>query len=166
MNEPITAYSLPGPVDRFPWRQFAGQEDRVVTYVYVTRPAVPRMRGESSILYIGQTEQSIAKRVDQEMRARNTVGNTQNTNIRMSAVLSELQRARHSIATYFTPGLTFTPSAAELETVLSILQVWDKRAWVQFTQRQPAAQEFEIEKFLLCHYAVVHLELPPLNNAM
>jgi len=166
MNDQIAAYGLPAPIVRFPWQRFSGQQDQGVTYLYVSKPAVARVRGQSPILYMGKTEQSIAKRVQDETRSNNTLGNTQNTNIRLSAVFAELSGAGHSIETYFTQGLSFRPSPADRDAMLAILQGWDKRAWIELTRGGSAAADLSIEKFMLCHYAAAHLELPPMNNSM
>jgi hypothetical protein len=166
MSDHIAAYGLPTQIARFRWQRFARQEDRRVTYMYVSKPAIRRVRGLSPILYVGETEQTLAKRVRDEMHSNNTPGNTQNTNIRLSAIFAELSRAGHSIETYFTQGLAFSPSPADLAVMLDILHVWDKRAWVELTQKGSPAVEVSIEKFVLCHYAAAHLELPPMNNSM
>ncbi len=166
MTDEIAAYGLSAPILRFPRQRFSGQENRGVTYMYVSKPAIPRVRGQSPILYVGKTEQSIARRIQDETRSNNTPGNTQNTNIRLSAVFAEVARSGHSIETYFTKGLAFTPSTADRDAMLAILQVWDKRAWVELTRNGSPAAGLSIEKFVLCHYAAAHLELPPMNNSM
>lgn len=166
MDELVKAYALSGPIAGFRWHRFSGQDDRNVTYIYLSSPPIPRVRGESPILYVGKTTMSIARRVHDETHTNNTPGNTQNTNIRLSTVIAELVRLGHTVDTYFTEGLMFSPPSDEHRAVMEILRVWDKRAWTECARGGSAISDFAIEKYLLCHYAAVHLELPPLNSSM
>lgn len=133
--------------------------------MWVTNRPVARLRGQSPILYVGETERSIEERVRKETCSNNTAGNTQDTNIRLSAIIDELKRSGHSVEVYFTDGLKFEACPADREEMLAILNVWDKRAWKAMTGNVSSA-EVSIEKFVLCHYAATHLELPPMNNSM
>ena len=51
-----------GIQNRFEGEMYSGQMDSDVTYAFVLNKPVPRLVGESDILYIGKTEQVSAHR--------------------------------------------------------------------------------------------------------
>ncbi|MGH8400006.1 MAG: hypothetical protein ACRESU_02790 [Gammaproteobacteria bacterium] len=150
---------------RFEWVKYSSQMDSDVTYVYVLNRLVPRLRGESDILYIGKTSQAIRVRFEQETRTRNSPGNTQQTNIRTTHILGAL--GLENVQLYYVRALEVELSDAELSKYMNGLETWDKKSFIsasallQAKQRKPS-----LEKVLLVSYAADHLEVPPLNNRM
>ena len=142
------------------WVRFSGQHDRGVTYVYVASQPFARLRGESDIIYIGETNNSIRTRYSQETETGNTGWNTQNTNIRTTHVFRELRQSGAAVACYFVKGQKVRLHPEFSETFARKLQTWDKRTFVQMQDYS----RVHLEKFLLVTYADEHLELPPLNN--
>jgi len=149
----------------FQWQKFSGQTSRHVTYFYTVSPPARRFRGESSVLYIGQTEKQINIRYKQETETNNTQGNSQATNIRTSHVIRFLQARGDKVELFFTEGIDMNLAKHQADAFGRLLQVWNKQHYLKkFTPRSDGTLEVEIEKFLLVHYADAHLEGPPLNN--
>ena len=148
----------------FDWIKYSGQQDRGVTYVFVAEKPTSRLRGNSDILYIGKTGNSIQTRYRQETQTRNTPGNTQMTNIRLTHVFRQLIHLGIGVTCYFTKGQTVNPplSPRRAEAFAQMLMTWDKRSYIASSPSEFANPS--IEKYLLVNYAEEHLELPPLNN--
>jgi hypothetical protein len=147
--------------NQFPWVQFTGQSIANVTYVYVLNRHVPRLFGESDILYIGKTRQTMSRRFRQETTFSNTPGNTQHTNIRLTHIFGHLNLA--NVICYFTAQTDCSLQIAD--PFIKHLQVWDKRCYRRcVTSGNPVV--ISLEKRLLVTYAVDHDEVPPLNNRM
>ena len=147
---------------QFKWKPLNGQKDKYVTYIIVSKKAVWRLVGTSDILYIGQTKQSISKRYNQEINTYNTVNKTQNTNIRMTHILTQLNL--DNITCYFIKDLEFTLQDKEKKSFVKNLRTWDNAYFIKNFSDEPP-KKVNIEKFLLVNYAAKHLELPPLNNS-
>lgn len=150
---------------RFEWIAYSGQMESDVTYAYTLNRSVPRLRGESDILYIGKTSQAIRIRFEQETRTKNSAGNTQQTNIRTTHILGQL--GLENVQLYYVRSLTAELTDSERKTLMKELETWDKQSFIT-ASAQPDAQQLRpsLEKFLLVSYAVDHLEVPPLNNRM
>ena len=165
MKLDTTKYVLPGCFSMFRWHPFTGQRTRNVTYFYAVTPAVRRLRGESSVLYVGQTENEIAARYKQETETNNTPGNTQATNIRTSYVMRQLRAHGDHIDMFFTESISFVLPKEHVVSYGRLLETWNKNNFVkQFKPRPDGTLSCEIEKFLIANYADEHLEVPPLNN--
>ena len=165
MNQQLAGYDVPPAFGRFDWCKFASQKTSSVTYIYLVTPAVKRLRGQSSVLYIGKTKGPIDKRYRQETKTKNTLRNSQATNIRLSFVIPALIQCNNRIDVFFTHGLTLSLAGCEVERFGEILQVWNKRHFLDHYKVNNGIVELPIEKFLSVHYAEAHLEVPPLNNA-
>lgn len=150
---------------QFEWVRYSGQMDSNVTYALVLDKPVARLDGESDILYIGRTEQSIRARYEQETKTKNSPKNTQQTNIRTSFLLNKLGLSR--VQCFYVKALTTDLSGVECETFLERLRTWDKKAFLDLIE-QPRLPSLKVslEKYLLVSYAALHLEVPPLNNRM
>lgn len=147
---------------RFDWIRYASQQDKGVTYVFVATKPIPRLRGESDILYIGQTDNTVQARYRQETETNNTPKNTQMTNIRLTYAFRQLRRMDIAATCYFVKGKYVNPplSAVGANTFAKRLMTWDKRSYLKTSDFANPS----IEKYLLVNYAETHLELPPLNN--
>lgn len=157
--------ALPDCFRRFRWERFSGQSTRDVTYFYAVTPEVARLRGKSSVLYIGQTENGIDVRYRQETATRNTPGNSQATNIRTTHVISTLRVGGAEIELFFTAGLSMDLAGVDARSYGELLETWNKNHFLkEFEPRPDGSIDVQIEKFLLAHYAAQHLEVPPLNN--
>ena len=148
----------------FSWIKYSAQQDREVTYIFVAEKPIFRLRGKSDILYIGKTDNSIQTRYRQETQTRNTPGNTQMTNIRLTYAFHQLRLMGVEAICYFTKGHIVSPplSSRRSEAFSQMVRTWDKRSFNNSNQ-----SDFNspiIEKYLLVNYAEEHLELPPLNN--
>jgi len=166
MTQQFVDYLVPLSFSRFQWHKFSGQEDASVTYIYLVTPPVSRLQGQSSILYIGKTEQAISKRFIQATRTKNTPGNSQATNIRSSHISQLLFDRGDKIELYFTHGLLFELSGKEANDFEHILQIWNKSHYLKFFKPDSNGNvDVSIEKYLLVEYSNIHLEVPPLNNA-
>jgi hypothetical protein len=147
------------------WIEFSTQIDKNVTYVFVFNRAVASLSGASDILYIGKTEQTIAKRYEQETSTNNTSRNTQQTNIRMTHVFQRL--GLQNVKCYYTRTLSHSLSGEEMTKFLRECRTWDKKFCIQLEeQTTEASLEVPLEKYLLVCYAAEHLEVPPMNNRM
>lgn len=161
----VSAMNFAEASKRFDWVRYSGEMTSGVTYAYVLNRPVPRLRGESDILYIGKTSQAIRVRFEQETRTKNSPGNTQQTNIRTTHILATL--GLENVQLYFVRSLEIELSDADLTKYLTGLETWDKKSFISASalprseQRKPS-----LEKALLVSYAVDHLEVPPLNNRM
>ena len=113
MIQQLAGYLIPPSFQRFQWHRYSGQNDASETYIYLISPPVNRLQEQSSVLYIGKNEQPISKRFGQEMRTRNTPGNSQAPNIRMSFISQLLLGRGDKIDLYFTYGLSFFLSGKE-----------------------------------------------------
>ena len=142
------------------WFKYCGQQDNAVTYVYVASRPVPRLRGQSDILYIGETENAINVRYKQETQTNNTGKNTQNTNIRTTHVFGQIPQEGISVTCYFTKHKFLPLRQGNAQSFALMLKTWDKRAYTKMGNYSNPT----IEKYLLVSYADQHLELPPLNN--
>lgn len=147
--------------NKFNWLHYQGQRDENVTYIFVSRKPVCRLKGYSDILYIGKTEKPIATRYEQETNTNNTPWNTQSTNIRMTHVFKEY--GSENYCCYFVndlnhPGLT----PDERRNFLTKLKTWDKNFYLKINGDDT---QIPIEKYLLVCYAAEHLEIPPMNNS-
>jgi len=151
--------------EKYDWIKFSNQIDKNVTYVFVLNRAVARLSGASDILYIGKTEQAIAKRYEQETRTNNTSRNTQQTNIRMTHVFQRL--GIQNVKCYYTKTLSQALSGDERARFLRECGTWDKKFCIQLEDREAdPSLEVPLEKYLLVCYAAEHLEVPPMNNRM
>jgi hypothetical protein len=149
----------------FKWAEYEGQENKNVTYIFVANKKIERLRESSNILYIGRTKQSIAVRYRQETSIRNSKGNTQNTNIRMTHIFEKL--GLRNCKCYFAKSLDLKLSGNEKEGFLEKLKTWDKRFFRQINDsRKKRVIKIPREKYLLVRYADDHLELPPMNNRL
>lgn len=148
----------------FGWIEYRDQQDRGVTYVFVAEKPIFRLRGNSDILYIGKTDNSIQIRYRQETETNNTPRNTQRTNIRLTHVFRQLRRMGIEATCYFTKGQAVSPplSSGCSNAFSEMLKTWDKGSYIASTTSDFASPS--IEKYLLVTYAEEHLELPPLNN--
>ncbi len=166
MNQMLAGYSVPQAFLQFEWHKFAGQKVDCVTYMYLSSTPIPRLSGQSSVLYIGETEQFLGKRYKQETGTKNTAGNSQATNIRLSHVVQALLNRGDKIDLYFTPRLSFKISGSEVISFGNILKVWNKNLFLKsYVQDANGNVDLSIEKYLLSHYADAHWEVPPLNNS-
>src|SRR5438046_2858351 len=95
---------LPECFGMFQWKMFSGQTSRKVTYFYAVSPPARRLHNDSSVLYIGQTENQINIRYRQETETNNTPGNSQATNIRTTNVIRLLRARGDQVALFFTEG--------------------------------------------------------------
>ncbi len=151
--------------EKLDWIEFSNQSVKNVTYVFVLNRAVDRLSGASDILYIGKTEQAIAKRYEQETRTNNTPKNTQQTNIRMTHVFHLL--GIQNVRCHYTKTLSHTLSGDERARFLRECRTWDKKFCIQLEDRQTdPSLVVPLEKYLLVCYAAEHLEVPPMNNRM
>jgi len=166
MDLEFSTYQLPQSFNRFRWQRFSGQNSHFVTYIYLVKPSVCRLRGESSVLYVGKTKDSIAERYKKETQTRNTPGNSQATNLRLSHLIPLLRGRGDEIELYFTDGLSFPLPPAEAADFGKMLETWNKSHFrSKFKQDVNSIFQVEIETFLLIHYAAAHWEVPPLNNS-
>jgi hypothetical protein len=149
-----------GIQNQYQWVEYRGQDTRDVTYIFVLNQRVPRLKGQSDILYIGETQQPIARRYAQETDCTNTPGNTQQTNIRLTHVFRQLNLA--NVTCYFTTEMHL--QIQYNDPFLRQLEIWDKKYFLGVTQNNPVV--ISLEKYLIVRYAVDHLEVPPLNNRM
>ena len=151
--------------DQFDWVPFSGQMDSDVTYAFVLNRPVPRLIGESDILYVGKTEQAIRVRYEQETRTKNSPKNTQQTNIRTTFVFDKI--GLENVECYYVKALTTVLSGGVCDKFLEGLRTWDKKSFLALSEnpRSPGL-EVSLEKYLLVQYASEHLEVPPLNNRM
>ncbi len=140
------------------WTAYSGQSTNNVTYIYVLNHAVSRLRGQSDILYVGETTKSIVKRYKQETGTKSTGGNTQLTNIRLTNIFGALGLS--NVSCYFVDQMT--QQIPPGDSFLSKLQVWDKKRYLEVVNQNPIS--VSLEKYLLVTYAADHLEVPPLNN--
>ena len=131
-----------------------------MTYVFVASCPIPRLRGESDILYIGETDNTINTRYRQETETNNTGKNTQNTNIRTTHVFRKIRQAGISVTCYFMKHKLVRLQPENAKSFARKLQTWDKRTYMEMRDYSNPT----IEKYLLVSYADEHLELPPLNN--
>lgn len=139
--------------------------DSDVTYVFVGRSAVPRMVGDSDILYIGKTEQAIKVRFEQETRTSNSPRNTQQTNIRLTHILGKI--GVNNYQCFYVKELVMKLSGTKKTEFLEKIQTWDKQFFLKLKESNSGGSlEVPIEKYLLVTYTHEHLELPPLNNRM
>jgi hypothetical protein len=151
--------------DKNNWNEFANQLDKNVTYVFVFNKAVARLSGASNILYIGKTEQTIAKRYEQETNTNNTLRNTQQTNIRMTYVFQ--QGGLQNVKCFYTKTLNLRLSGETKTKFLRECSTWDKKFCLQLEEKQNGSSlEVPLEKYLLVCCASEHLEVPPMNNRM
>jgi len=151
--------------DNHQWIIFSNQVDKNVTYLFALNRRVARLSGASDILYIGKTEQAIARRYEQETRTNNTSRNTQQTNIRMTHVFQRL--GIQNVTCHYTKTLSHTLSGAERARFLAECATWDKKFYMQLEGQETASfLEVPLEKYLLVCYAAEHLEVPPMNNRM
>jgi len=147
------------------WILFLSQTDRNVTYLFVLNRTIGRLSGTSDILYIGKTEQPISKRYEQETMTNNTLGNTQQTNIRTTHVFQQLGVT--NVKCYYTRTLNHTLSGDGRMRFLGECRTWDKKFYLQLEKQQNGQTlEVPLEKYLLVRYAGEHLEVPPMNNRM
>ena len=147
----------------FAWVRYSGQQDKFVTYVVVASQPVPRLKGESDILYIGETDNTIQNRYKQETETNNTPRNTQMTNIRLTYAFRQLRHMGITATCYFVKGkCVITPplSLSDANAFAEKLETWDKRTYLKTSDFTIPS----IEKYLLVTYADEHLELTPLNN--
>lgn len=143
------------------WVEFFGQSDRGVTYVFVSPKPIARLRGESDILYIGETNREIRRRIKEETETNNTDTNTQYTNIRTTHVFRQLRQIGTSAKCYFVQRQSMHLSSKVALPFAEKLRTWDKSTYIN----RPDWSRPSIEKYLLVTYADEHLELPPLNNS-
>lgn len=147
----------------FKWHRYEEQNDNCVTYMFVAGTSIPRLIGASDILYVGQTTQTIKKRFNQETRSINSSGNTQNTNIRMTHILSHRNIIDYTCV--YTAGLMMDLDCLLQENFLEKLKIWDKKSFLKYVDAYfSRVLTIPIEKYILVEYAHEHLELPPLNN--
>jgi hypothetical protein len=166
MNLTLASYLVPAAFHRFQWHRFSGQGDSPVTYVYLGTPPVGRLQGDSSVLYVGKTEQPIDQRFAQATRTKNTPANSQSTNIRSSHIMRLLTQRGDQIELYFTLGLWVNLSAIQARDFGQVLQIWNKSHFLKFFPPSIGGTvDVSIEKYLLGHYMNEHLEVPPLNNS-
>ena len=142
------------------WVKYSGQPDKAVTYVYIASQPVTRLRGESDILYIGETDNAISTRYQQETETNNTGKNTQNTNIRTTHVFHQIRQAGISVTCYFMKHKHTNLCSENASSFARELQTWDKQTYIKMRDYSNPT----IEKYLLVTYSDDHLELPPLNN--
>lgn len=133
------------------WKDFSGQDDEGVTYIYVSRRPVSRLKGSSDILYVGQTTGSISRRIQAQTTTSPRRGGG-DTNSRLSYILSQLGGWR----CFYVDGYLWPMSPADRQRFNRVRNV--------FTSQKKGAR-LTFEKYLLVLYADEHLELPPLNNA-
>jgi hypothetical protein len=165
MATDLTGHVLPKCFDLFRWQAFAGQSIRDVTCFYAITPPAGRLRGRSSVLYIGQTTNAIDARYRQETETNNTLGNTQATNIRTSHVFRAIRARGDRIELYFTEGISFRLPKERVDQYGQLLEIWNKNHYVKHFKPNPdGSLDLEIERFLLSHCADEHLEVPPPNN--
>ena len=156
---------LPNCFNQFQWIKFSGQTERNVTYFYAVSPPARRLRGDSSVLYIGRTENQINIRYKQETETNNTPGNSQATNIRTTHVIRSLRAHEDEVALFFTTGIKVKSLKHQVQAYGQLLQEWNKSHYLkEFKLNLDGTLDVEIEKFLLVHYTKEHLEVPPLNN--
>ena len=150
---------------QFDWVPYDGQMDSGVTYIFVSDNEIPRMEGASDILYIGKTEQAIRVRFEQETRTKNSLRNTQQTNIRMTHILGKLGADKYRC--FYTNSLEMELPESKQAEFLEKLMVWDKQFFLKLTDDHVGGGlTVPIEKYLLVGYTHEHLELPPLNNRL
>ena len=121
---------------------------------------IARLRGESDILYIGETTGEIWNRFRQETATNNTPGVTQNTNIRTTPVFRQLELGGISAMCFYAMRTLLSLSSEEEQRFSHRLVTWNKSAYVGMDDYSRPT----LEKYLLITYADEHLELPPLNN--
>ena len=140
--------------------QFASQDTPNATYVFVLNRSIPRLSRSSDILHVGETDDPIASRYQQETSTNNTKGNTQATNIRLTHVFGKLGLSTNATC-HFTTQRTvqLTPN----DPFLQDLMIWAKTNWRIVAHGSTPV--VSLEKYLLVKYAVDHWELPPLNNS-
>lgn len=146
--------------NQFQWTLYAGQNTGNVTYVFVLNQQIARLSGASDIIYVGKTTQPISRRYIQETNTNNTIGNTQQTNIRLTHIFGLLDLA--NVTCYFTT--TMEVIVPRNDPFLQHLAIWDKRYFLNVVNANPVA--VSLEKKLIVTYAVDHREAPPLNNRM
>ena len=142
------------------WVEYSGQRDSGVTYIYMAPEPIARLRGESDILYIGETIGQIRNRFRQETATNNTPGVTQNTNIRTTHVFRQLELGGILAMCFYATRTLLSLSSEEEQKFSQRLRTWDKRAYIGMGDHFKPT----LEKYLLTTYADQHLELPPLNN--
>lgn len=71
---------------RISFINYNSQNDSNVTYCFVYKESISRLKGKSDILYIGKTEQPIKKRYFQETNTQFSEKNSQKTNIRTTYI--------------------------------------------------------------------------------
>ena len=142
---------------QYTWARFSGQNTANVTYIFVSKTNVARLRGSSDILYIGKTDRSIGSRFSEETNTNNTTGNTQLTNIRLTYIIRQLGIS--NVECYFTAQLNQATTDCEF---VERLRTWDKKKYLLL--KRGALEQLSVEKYLLVNYAHDHLEVPPLNN--
>lgn len=148
----------------FKWIRFSNQTDKNVTYIYVIDRDIHRLIGSSDILYVGKTEQSIAKRYKQETNTRNTPGNSQSTNIRLTHIFGSI--GLRNCECYYTCQMHYALPQPVQNGFLKELETWDKKYYRQVKPETPNVRvNVPLEKYILVKYAVDHLELPPMNNS-
>ena len=102
-----------------------------MTYVFVASRPIPRLRGESDILYIGETDNRINTRYRQEAETNNTGKNTQNTNIRTTHVFRQIYQAGISVTCYFMKHKVVRLQPETTKSFAPKLQTWDKRTYME-----------------------------------
>jgi hypothetical protein len=166
MTTQLDGYLVPDSFRQFTWHKYVNQKDESVTYIYLIKPPIYRLRGQSSVLYIGKTEQPICKRYKQEMYTKNTLVNSQATNIRMSHVSQLLLNRNDKIEMFFTHNISFLLFGEKAKEFGNILQFWNKSHYQKFfIVDDNGNAEVSIEKYLITEYAKDHWEVPPLNNS-
>ncbi|MCR5763194.1 MAG: hypothetical protein K6G00_07430 [Treponema sp.] len=145
---------------RISFINYNSQTDSNVTYCFVYKEFISRLKGKSDILYIGKTEQPIKKRYFQETNTQFSEKNSQRTNIRTTYIYEKL--GLENFSCFYTKSLTIKLSAEELKLFLENLKAFDIQYRNLILKKE--TNEVDLEKYLLVSYGAEHLELPPLNN--
>ena len=149
----------------YEWEFLSGQDYNNVTYVVVASKHIPRLWGESNILYVGFTKGAIRNRYKQQTTTRPRPRSSQNTNTRNTHVLKRLEGMGITHCVYFVQESLVTLEHGKRAEFDSLLESWVISVYNADKDRgYEANPPPSLERYLLVKYANEHLELPPLNN--
>ncbi len=90
---------------RISFINYNSQIDSNVTYCFVYKESIYRLKGKSDILYIGKTEKPIKKRYFQETNTQFSEKNSQKTNIRTTYIYGKI--GLENVSCFYTKSLTY-----------------------------------------------------------